>query len=149
MVADILLFETIVSVIISPALGALNDILGRRNVILMSYLLASVAIFWMSIANHIYPDFLVCKIIFRLFVACGFASPITGDYIREETQGKAAGIRFIFTSIGGVLGAGYLKIMLHLTSLKILLGIVSIYVFFSGIITFLFLKGGNYHMSKE
>ena len=144
-VANILLFETIVSILTAPGLGALNDILGRRNVILISYVIGSIAIFYMAFASRLYPDFVICRIIFRLFVSCGFASPITGDYIREETQGKAAGIRFIFTSIGGVLGAVYIKVMLYFSGLTTILVIVSIYIFIAGIISFTFLKGGNYH----
>lgn len=80
-------------------------------------MLESISILLMPQFNNVFPGFVICRVIHSLFLTAGFATPLTGDYIRIETLGIAAGIRFFFTALGALLGAGFIKLMLHITTI--------------------------------
>ena len=54
-VANLILFETILRIFISPVLGILNDKIGRRNVLTTFYLLSSFSLYLLPRVSSIYP----------------------------------------------------------------------------------------------
>lgn len=84
-VANLILFETVLRIFISPSLGILNDRLGRRNVLGTFYLLSSFSIYLLPRVSSIYPGYLFGRILYSCFLTCSFSIPLTGDYIRPET----------------------------------------------------------------
>eukprot|EP01016_Furgasonia_blochmanni_P029260 TRINITY_DN30796_c0_g1_i2.p1 TRINITY_DN30796_c0_g1~~TRINITY_DN30796_c0_g1_i2.p1 ORF type:complete len:480 (-),score=137.74 TRINITY_DN30796_c0_g1_i2:79-1518(-) len=148
-VGQIFLFDIAVRIVASAVAGVLNDYLGRKIIVSAGYLITALGVGMLPYQKSVYPGFVFWWCVYTFGMVTANSAPLSGDYIHNETKGKAAGITFFATACGGILGTLVTGVLLDFCSLGFILSVFAVFGVCIAFVSTLFLRGGLYHKAMK
>ena len=103
------LYTDLVKIPFTFMLGFVFDVFGRRIPVLIGMLMVSVSIFCMPLGKHLYPGYLICRIVLALGTALAGNAPLLPDYVQKSTIGKGQSVAELISSVAMIsTGSGLL-----------------------------------------
>ena len=150
LIAKILVILLVFKIIVSPFYGYCIDRFGR--VIMLRYAALNIFLGYLSVSYQetVFPGFLISKLLFSNGGTIYALVPFNADYVDDSTKGKAAGLQLTLGTIGGLLGALFVKMLLWLGFNLGQCYTISGFVVFSLTTSYSFgLKSGNSYYRKS
>jgi MFS family permease len=90
-IGDVGMYLDICSIIMNLILGVSMDIIGRKLLIIVGFLIVSICLGMMPFFHSVYPSFLMFKIFIGVGILPAAATPLLPDYIVESSRGLGEG----------------------------------------------------------
>ncbi|KAL1925633.1 uncharacterized protein VTP21DRAFT_516 [Calcarisporiella thermophila] len=102
---DLTFYDEILTLFLALFWGSLSDRIGRRPVAVASYLLIGLSMFVFTLAKNVYPDLLLCRLVFAAGAsgASTMITALTGDYTGRN-RGTMSAIAGLVAGIGALIG---------------------------------------------
>ena len=149
LIAKILVILLVFKIFISPFYGYCIDRFGR--VIMLRYAAINILLGYLSVPyqKSVFPGFLISKILFSNGGTIYALVPFNADYVHDSSKGKAAGLQLTLGTVGGLLGALFVKMLLWLGFDLSQCYIISGFIVFTSTMLYSFgLKPGNKYYYK-
>ena len=147
--AIILFFQLLIKMSVSIIYGFASDKFGRKPVLYFGLFSLTIGLVLAPCFNEVFPGFLLAK----LFVSNGCTAiailPFNGDYVHDESKGRAAGVTVTLNAIGALLSNLFLKMLLIKGyTLQFCYWVSAAIIFVAFAVNTFGLKGGKYYMEK-
>jgi MFS family permease len=147
--ASILAVDLPVRIILAPLYGALSDHFGRRALFVYSTISLALGFFSAPFHVSIFPGYLMSRLLIVNGAICSLVLPFNADYVDNASKGRAAGIAYT-VGAGGALIASLLLTFLQQIgfSLGDIYILVAFIILVTGLLTSIWLKGGNTYFKQ-
>ncbi|CAK69322.1 unnamed protein product (macronuclear) [Paramecium tetraurelia] len=144
-----LLIDIATKCIFAPIVGIMSDKVGRVPVLQVGIILTALSISSMGFAEDIYPQYCISRIQYAIGAITLATIPFLGDYVLDQTKGKASAINVILAAFGALFSATVItKLLTQSFSLKTTYIVVGCSFLCLGLLYTLGLKRGL-HFKKE
>lgn len=150
LLALILFFQLLIKMSVSIIYGFASDKFGRKPVLYFGLCSLTAGLILAPCFDEVFPGFMLAK----LFVSNGCTAiailPFNGDYIHDESKGKAAGVTVTLNAVGALLSNLFLKVLISKEyNLQFCYWVSAAIIFVAFAINTIGLKGGRYYLEKH
>lgn len=96
--------------------GAFHDVLGRKFICSIGFLLIALALFLYPYAGVVYPNLLLFRLIFSNGICAVVTQPLLADYVKHTSKGFCGGISALLSGLGALFAVfGLMKLSMFMS----------------------------------
>jgi MFS family permease len=147
--ANVLIADIVTKLLFAPFFGVMNDRFGRQYVLIYGIVMASLALFLMPFCSTLYPEYLLCRILYAHGAIAIATIPLLADYIKQCSKGRVSSINVVGASFGAIISSSLItnSFQEHLSISSQYYIVSGSYFVLASLYTF-FLKRGVYFIDE-
>ena len=146
--AELILFQTVSKILLTPIYGYLMDNAGRKPMVLIGAGISALGYIMTPLQKSVFPGYAISRLITANGGNIMSFIPFNADYVHDISKGKATGITQALASAGSFFGSVFITICIankvDVGKVHIAAGII---ILVSAILYSIGLKGGKYFLS--
>lgn len=108
---DLVFYDNLYLIVFISIFGAFHDVIGRKLVCSIGFLLISISMFLYPFAGSVYPQLLLIRLIFSNGICAVVTQPLLADYVKHTSKGFCGGISALLSGLGALFAVfGLMKL---------------------------------------